>query len=184
LPLQHAGDACQVGLQPVFLAAALGGAAEVGDHGVDVVLELGHLAAGIDLNGAGEVALGDGGGDLGDGAHLGGEVGGEQVDVAGEIFPGAGGAGHVGLAAQAALDADLARHGGDLGGEGGERGGHAVDGVGQGGDLAAGADGEVLAEVAVGHRGHDFDDAAHLFGQVGGHDVDVIGEVLPGAGHA
>ena len=41
--------------------------------------------------------------------------------------------------------------------------------------------GEVLLEIAVGDRGHDLDDAAHLLGKVGGHDVDVVGQVLPGA---
>src|SRR5581483_5767487 len=38
--------------------------------------------------------------------------------------------------------------------------------------------------VAVGDRGHHFDDAAHLFGQVGGHHVHGVGQVLPSAGHA
>ena len=40
------------------------------------------------------------------------------------------------------------------------------------------------AQVAVGDRGHDLDDAAHLVGEVGGHDVDRVGEVLPRAGDA
>ena len=93
LALEHAGELGEVGLEPVLLAVALGGLAQVGDHRVDVVLQLGHLAAGLDLDRAREVALGHGGGDLGDGAHLRGEVGGQQVDVAGQILPGAGGAG-------------------------------------------------------------------------------------------
>ena len=75
LALQHAGELGEVGLQPVLLAVAFRGLAQVGDHRVDVVLQLGHLAPRIDLNRAGQVALGHGGGDLGDGAHLGGEVG-------------------------------------------------------------------------------------------------------------
>ena len=184
LALEHAGELGEVGLQPVLLAVALGGLAQVGNHRVDVVLQLGHLAAGLDLNGAREVALGHGGGDFGDGAHLRGEVGGEQVDVAGEILPRAGGAGDVGLAAEPSVDADFARHVRHLVGEGRQRVGHVVDGVGERGDFALGLHGEALGQVAVGHGGHHFHDAADLFGEVGGHEVDVVGEILPGAAHA
>src|SRR6185503_17909037 len=44
--------------------------------------------------------------------------------------------------------------------------------------------GDLLAEVAVGDRGRDLRDVAHLAGEVAGHGVDGVGEVLPGAGHA
>ena len=110
LALQHVGELGEVGLQPVLLGVAVGGEPQVVDHRVDVVFELGHLAARIDLNRPRQVALGHGGRHLGDGAHLRGQVGGQQVDVAGQVLPGAGGAGHVGLAAEAAFDADFARH--------------------------------------------------------------------------
>ena len=184
LALQHAREPGQVGLQPVLLLVAVGRAAQVVDHRVDVVLELGDLAARLDLNRAGQVALGDGGGHFGDGAHLVGEVGGEQVDVAGEVLPGAGRAGHVRLAAEPPFDADFARDVGHLLGERRQRVGHVVDRLGERGDLALGFDRQLLAQVAVGDGGHDLDDAAHLVGEVGGHDVDRVGEVLPGAGHA
>ena len=62
--------------------------------------------------------------------------------------------------------------------------GHVVDGFGQRGDFALGLHGELLAQVAVGHGGHDLDDAANLVGEVGGHEVHVVGQILPGAGHA
>jgi hypothetical protein len=42
--------------------------------------------------------------------HLLGEVGGHDVDVVGEVLPGAADAGHDGLAAEEAFRADLARH--------------------------------------------------------------------------
>ena len=71
LALQHAGELGEVGLQPVLLLVALRGVAQIADHRVDVVLQLGHFAAGFDLDGARQVALGHGGGDFGDGAHLG-----------------------------------------------------------------------------------------------------------------
>src|SRR6185312_14736812 len=90
----------------------------------------------------------------------------------------------LGLTAELSVGAYLAGDAGDLRGEGAERVGHVVDGVGQGGDLALRLQAELLAEVAVGDRGDDLGDAAHLGGEVRGHDVDVVGEVLPGAGDA
>ena len=110
LALQHVGELGEVGLQPVLLGVAVGGEPQVVDHRIDVVFELGDFAARIDLNRSRQVALGHGGRHFGDGADLRGQIGGQQVDVAGQVLPGAGGAGHVGLAAEAAFDADFARH--------------------------------------------------------------------------
>ena len=184
LALQHVGEFREVGLQPILLGVAVGGEPQVVDHRIDVVFELGHFAARFDLDRARQVALGHRGRHFGDGAHLRGQVGGKQVDVAGQVLPGAGGAGHVGLTAETAFDADFARHRGHLIGEGRERVGHIVDGFGERRHLAFRFHREVLLEIAVGDRGHHLDDAAHLFGQVGGHDVDGVGQVLPGAGDA
>src|SRR5205085_325276 len=61
-----------------------GEAVELIDHDVDRVLQLEDLALDVDGDLLGEVALGDGGGDLGDVAHLGGEVAGHVIDVVGE----------------------------------------------------------------------------------------------------
>src|SRR6185312_4959436 len=108
LALQHVGEAGEIGLEPVLLGVAVRRETEIVDHRVDVVFELRHLAAGIDLDRARQIALRHGSRDLGDGAHLRRQIGGEQIDVAGQILPGAGGAGHVGLAAKPSLDADLA----------------------------------------------------------------------------
>ena len=157
-------------------------AAEVVDHRVDVVLEVGDLAARLDLNRARQVALRHGRRDLGDGAHLIGEVRREQVHVARQVLPRAGRAGHVRLAAQPAVDADFARDVGHLLGERGQRVGHVVDRLGQRRDFALGFDRQLLAQVAGRDGRDDLDDAAHLVGQVGGHDVDRVGEVLPRAG--
>ena len=81
LALQHTGQACQAGLQPVLLGIALGGLFQVADHLVDVVLEIRHLAPRRHLNRAGEIALGHGGRHFADGAHLGGQVGRQLVHV-------------------------------------------------------------------------------------------------------
>ncbi len=181
LPLQHVGEARQVGLQPVLLGVALGGEPEVIDHRVDVILELSHFAARVDLDRARQVTLGDGGRHLGDGAHLRRQVGCQQVDVAGQVLPGSRGARNIRLTAETAFHAHLARNRGHLIGKGRERVGHVVDGLGKGCHLALGCDGEILLEVAVRHRRHHLDDAADLLGQVGGHDVDGVGQVFPGA---
>src|SRR5262249_22128235 len=103
---------------------------------------------------------------------------------AGEVLPGSGSAGDVGLAAETAFDADFASNRSDLIGEGGERVSHVVDGFGERSDFALGVHRELLREFAVGHRGDDLHDAANLLGEVGGHDVDVVGEVFPRACHA
>ena len=121
LALQHAAELGEVRLEPVLFAVLEGLVLEVADHLVDVVLEDRDLAEGLDLDGARQVALGDGGGHFGDGPHLRRQVGGELVDVFGEALPRPGGAGHLGLAAELALDADLAGHRRHLVGEGGER---------------------------------------------------------------
>src|SRR5690606_5325608 len=48
-------------------------------------------------------------------------------------------------------------------------------------NLSLDVDGDLLRQVAGGHRGGDFGDVADLAGEVGGHRVDVVGKVLPGA---
>src|SRR5258705_3008014 len=184
LALQHVGEAGEVGLQPVLLGIDVRGQTQVSDHRVDVVLELGDFAARINLDRTGQVALGHRGGHFGDRAHLRRQVRGEQVDVTGQVLPRTRGARHVGLAAQPAFDAHFARDTGDLVGEGRERLGHVVDGLGESGDFALRFHGKILLQIAVGDRGHDLDDAAHVFGEVGRHEVDGVGEVLPGAGDA
>ena len=66
--------------------------------------------ADVDRDLLGQVAAGDGGRDVGDVADLGGQVGRHEVDVVGQVLPGAGDAGHLRLAAELAFGADLARH--------------------------------------------------------------------------
>ena len=78
LALQRAREARQAGLEPVLLGALVGRLAQVADHLVDGVFELSDLALRVDVDGARQVALGDGGRDFADGAHLGGQVGGHR----------------------------------------------------------------------------------------------------------
>src|SRR5262249_15603738 len=132
----------------------------------------------------GQVAVGHGGGHRGDVAHLAGQVGRHEVDVIRQVLPRAGHALDVGLSAELALRADLAGHARHLRGGRPPLVGHRVDGVLQLEDLSTNVDGDLPGQVAVGHGGGDVGDVAHLAGQVGRHEVDGVGEVLPGAGDA
>src|SRR5207237_116442 len=88
------------------------------DHRVDGLLELEDLAADVDGDLLGEVALLHGGGDLGDVAATPRHADLHDVDVVGQVFPDAGDALDLGLAAELALGAHLTRHARDLIGEG------------------------------------------------------------------
>ena len=191
--LPGAGDAAHLGLAAeLALGADLAGdarhfggeAVELVDHRVDGVLQLENLALHVDRDFLGKVAVGHGGGHVGDVAHLAGEVGGHEVDVVGQILPRAGDAAHLGLAAQLAFGADLAGHAGDFGGEAVELIDHRVDRVLQREDFALHVDGDLAGEIALGDRRRHVGDVADLAGQVRGHEVDVVGEILPGAGDA
>src|SRR5215475_1439748 len=182
LPLEHSGEPREVRLEPILLTIALGRFAQIGNHCIDVVFQVGHFAAGLHLNRAREVTLGHRRGNLRDRTNLAGEVRSKQVDVAREVPPGTGRAGDVCLSTETAFDTDLTRDVRHLISKSPESIGHIVDGLGEGGDLTLCLDGEALIEITLGHRCHDLGDPADLFGQVRSHEIDVVGEVLPGAG--
>src|SRR5205823_1976677 len=181
--LPHPGDA-RHGRLPAELAF---GADLPGDPGhvggpcpplfhyrVDGVLQLQQLAPQLDGDLAGEVTPGHGGGDLGDVAHLAGQVRGQQVDVVGQVLPRPGEAGYDGLAAEAAFGADLAGDPGDFVGEAPQLVDHRVDGVLQFGHLAPGVDLDPLTQLARSHGGGDLGDVADLAGQVPGQLVHIV----------
>src|SRR5262249_46042013 len=76
---------------------------ELVDHRVDGVLELEDLALDVHADLPGQVAARHRRGDLGDVAHLAGQVRRHEVHVVGEVLPRAGDAGHDGLAAPLAV---------------------------------------------------------------------------------
>src|SRR5262249_55607691 len=106
------------------------------------------------------------------------------VDVVGQVPPDAGHTADLGPAAQVPFGADLAGDAGDLIGEGGQLIDHRVDRRLELEDLALRVDGDLLGQVAVGHRRGDLGDVADLRGQVVCHEVDVVGQVPPDAGQA
>ena len=83
LSLEHVGKPGEVGLEPILLGILIGRGAQVLNHRVDIVFELHDLAARVDLDLASQIAFSDRGGDVGDGAHLCGQVSGEQIYVIG-----------------------------------------------------------------------------------------------------
>src|SRR5439155_1407060 len=145
-------------------------------------LQLQDLALDVHGNLFGEVPAGDGGGHVGDVAHLGGQVVSHQVHVVGQVLPRAGYPGNVRLAAEFPISTDLDRDPGHFRGETTKLFHHRVDGVLELENLAADIDGDLLGEVPGGDSGGDFSDVAYLGGQVGRHRVDAVGEVLPRAG--
>ena len=88
------------------------------------------------------------------------------------------------LAAELAVSADFAGDAGDFAGEGVELVDHGVDGVFQLEDFAFHVDGDFAGEVAARYGRGDLGDVADLRGEVSGHGVDRVGEVLPGARYA
>src|SRR5205823_864239 len=117
------------------------------DHGVDGVLQLEDLASGVHGDLLGQVTLGYGSGDLGDAAHLAGEVARHEVDVVGQVLPRARHAAYLGLTAELSFRAYLAGDTSDLVGEGRELVDHDVDGVLQLQDLALDVHGDLLGQV-------------------------------------
>src|SRR5207244_652599 len=100
--LPGAGDAKHVGLTAKLSLGAdfarharhfAGERVELVDHRVDGVFQFENFAADVDRDLAREVAAGDRGGDVGDVAHLGGEVAAHRVDGVGQVLPGPGNAG-------------------------------------------------------------------------------------------
>src|SRR5207248_3130386 len=129
--------------------------AELVHHDVDGVLDLQDLAVDIDGDLLRQVAVGDGGGHLGDVAQLHGQVAGHEVAAIGPFPPRSRHALDIGLATELAFRAHFASDAGHFGGEGAQLVHHGVDGVFQFEDFAFDIDGNLLGEVAVGHgRGH------------------------------
>ncbi len=139
-----------------------GEAVQLVDHGVDGVLELEDFALHVHGDLARQVAARHRGRHLGDVAHLGGQIGREQVHVVGQILPGAGDARHHGLAAQAPVGADFARDARHLAGEGAQLIDHGVQRFLQEQDLAAHVHRDLARQVAGRDRGRHLGDVAHL----------------------
>ena len=109
---------------------------------------------------------------------------GHEVDVVGQVLPGAGDAGTCAWPPSLPSVPTSRATRVTSRGEGVELVHHRVDGVLELEDFALHVDGDLARQVAARDgRGH-LGDVADLGGQVAGHRVDVVGQVLPGAGDA
>src|SRR5262249_8115522 len=115
---------------------------------------------------------------------LAGEVAGHEVDVVGEIFPGASHAGDLSLAAEFAFGADFASDAGDFASEGVELVDHGVDGVFQLENFTFDVVVGLAGKVAASDGGGDFGVVRALSGEVAGHRIHGVGQIFPSAGDA
>src|SRR6185437_15047748 len=153
-------------------------------HGVEGVFEFEDFAANVHGDFAREVATGHGGCHFGDVADLAGQVAGHEIDVVGKVLPGAADTGYLSLAAELAFGSDFAGYAGDFTGEGVELIDHGVDGVFQLKNLALHVYGNFAREVAACDSRCDFSDIANLASEIAGHEVHVVGQILPRSGYA
>src|SRR5206468_2122424 len=151
---------------------------ELVHHGVDGVFQLEHFAFDVDGDLLREISARDLRGALPVFSDLVGEVVRHEVDVVGQVFPGTGDAFHLRLAAEFSFSTDFAGDAGDFGSERGELVHHGVDGVFQLENFALDVDSDLLREVSVCNRGRHVGDVPDLVGEIGCHEVDVIGQVF------
>ena len=121
---------------------------------------------------------------LGDVADLDVRFAGHEVDVVGQVLPGAGDALDLRLAAQLALGADFARDAGDFRGERAELVHHRVDDLGRAQELAGqrpavDLERHALRQVALRHRADDARDFGGRLHQVRDQRVDRLDRGRP-----
>ena len=157
---------------------------ELVHHRVDGVFQFENFALHVHRDLARQVAARHGRGHFGDVAHLRRQVSGHRVNRVGQVLPRARHARHHGLPAQPAFRADLARHARHFRSERSQLIHHRVDGFFELQNFAAHIHRDLARQIAAGHGGGHFRDVADLPGEVAGHRVHRVGEVLPRSGHA
>src|SRR5207302_1001256 len=153
-------------------------------HGVYGVLELTDLAFHFHSDLPGQVAFGNGRRDVGDVAHLVGEVARHGIHIVGQVLPRPAYASDLGLATELPLGPHLAGDTSHFRREGIQLVDHRVNGLLELQEFALHLDGDFLGKVAFGDGRRDVRDVAHLVCKVRGHGVYVIRQVLPYTGDA
>ena len=97
----------------------------------------------------------------------------------GQIAPRPCGAGHVRLTAEFSFHSHFARHCRNLSGKRSECVDHVIDRLSELGNFAFGLKEEFTVQVALCDCRNHFGNATHLIGQVGRHEIDVVGEIFP-----
>ena len=111
------------------------------------------------------------------------QVAGHRVNRVSEILPRTCNSGHICLSPQSAFGADFAGYARDFTSEAVQLIDHRVQSFFKLQNLAPHIDCNFAREIAAGNRGRHFGDIAHLSRQVAGHEVHVVGEVLPGSAY-
>ena len=153
-------------------------------HRVDGFFQQQNFAAHVDRDFLRQVAAGDCRRYFGDVSHLAGQVAGHGVHGVGEILPRSADAGHQRLSAEFAVGADFAGHARHFRRERSQLIHHRVDGVFEFENFALHIDRDLARQIAASHGRRHFGDVSHLASQVAGHEVHVVGEILPRSGHA
>src|SRR5206468_3640257 len=157
---------------------------ELVHHGVDGVFQLENFALDVDSDLLREVSICHSGRDVGDVPYLARFSRRHKVDVIGQVFPRSSDATHQRLAAEFSFSTDFAGDARHFRGKRRELVHHGVDGVFQLENFAFDVHSNLLREVAAGDsRGH-LGDVPDLIGEVIRHEIDVVGQVFPRAGHA
>src|SRR5262249_39621596 len=141
-------------------------------HGVDRLFELEDFATDINGDFAREISIGNGRSNLGDIAHLAGQIAGHEIHVIGEVLPGSANAGHGSLSAQLPFGSDFAGHAGHFSSESVQLVDHGVDGVLQLKQLSLNIYGDLAGEISARDGSGNFGDVADLRRQIPGHRVD------------
>src|SRR6266566_1901744 len=157
---------------------------ELVHHRIDGVFQFKNLAAHVHCNFLGQVAARHCCRHFRDVSHLVRQVGRHEVDVIGKVFPRTGQTLHFSLAAELSFGADFTGDARDFGSKRGELVHHGVDRVLQLEHLSSHIYGNFFCQIAAGYSRGDFGDVADLSGEVGRHEIDVVGEVFPGSGYA
>src|SRR5437870_2920540 len=157
---------------------------ELVHHRVDGVLELENFPFHVHGDFLRQVAAGHGGGHLGDVPDLVGEVVRHEIDVVGQVFPRTRNTFDLSLAAELSFGTDFAGDAGDFRGKRRELVHHGEIGRASRKDCAFDVQRNLLREVDAGYSCRHVGDVPDLVGQIGRHEVHVIGQVFPGTGHA
>ena len=157
---------------------------ELIDHRVDGFLEQENFTADVHGDFLRQVAAGNGRGHFCDIPNLASQVAGHGVDGVGEIFPGSTNTGHLRLAAQLSVSTDFAGHARYFRCERTQLVHHRVQSVLELENFALHVDRDLARQIAASHGRRHFGNISNLTSQVAGHEVHVIGEILPRAGHA
>ena len=120
---------------------------------------------------------------FGDVANLPGEVRSHRIHIVGQVLPRPGHAFHRRLATEFSVGTHLSRDAGDFGGEGVQLIDHRIEGVLQGENFAFHFDRDFGRKVTLRNGRSDVGNVSHLPREVGGHEVHIVGEILPRACH-